>query len=211
MVEACCLATAPRRCWRSRADAPLEAGIGNAEFRQLELEWIDLPTASVDAVLCRWGIMLIVDPDAAAREVRRVLRPGGRAAFAVWDAPESNPWATIPNAVLIDRGLAEPPDPAAPGMFTLAAEGRLQGLLEDAGFTEVEVIAVPLVRRFRSVSEYVGETTELSPIFGGAFQRMDAEQRADVTDRIAEGARPYTGDDGGVALPGSSLVASAVA
>ena len=34
------------------------------EFRQLELEWIDLATATVDAVLCRWGIMLTVDPEA---------------------------------------------------------------------------------------------------------------------------------------------------
>ena len=45
------------------------------EFKQLELEWIDLPTASVDAVLCRWGYMLTVDPAAGMRETRRVLRP----------------------------------------------------------------------------------------------------------------------------------------
>src|ERR1700761_8623925 len=79
---------------RARARA---LGIDNVEFRQLELEWIDLPTASIDAVLCRWGIMLIVDPEAAAQEIRRGLRAGGRAAFSVWDAPERNPWATILN------------------------------------------------------------------------------------------------------------------
>src|SRR5450432_881180 len=73
-----------------------ELGIDNVEFKQLELEWIDLETASVDAVLVRWGIMLIVDPAAAAQEIRRILRPGGRAAFAVWDKPEHNPWAVIP-------------------------------------------------------------------------------------------------------------------
>ncbi len=55
-----------------------QAGIDNVEFRQLELEWIDLETASVDAVLCRWGIMLIVDREAAAQEVRRILKPGGQ-------------------------------------------------------------------------------------------------------------------------------------
>jgi len=116
---------------RERAQA---AGLKNVEFRQLELEWIDMDAASVDAILCRWGIMLIVDPAAAATEIRRVLRPGGRAAFAVWDDSARNPWATIPGRVMIELGHTEPPDPQAPGMFALAAPGRLSELLEDAGF-----------------------------------------------------------------------------
>ena len=77
---------------RERAAAQ---GIYNVEFRQLELEWIDLPTADVDAVLCRWGIMLVVDSETAAQEIRRVLKPGGRAALAVWDEPARNPWTTV--------------------------------------------------------------------------------------------------------------------
>ena len=87
-----------------------QLGVRNVEFRQLNLEWIDLETASVDAVLCRWGFMLILDPSAAARETRRVLRPGGRLAIAVWDEAARNPWATIPGRALIARGLAQPPD-----------------------------------------------------------------------------------------------------
>src|SRR6201996_9812859 len=49
-----------------------QLGVSNVEFRQLELEWIDMETASVDAVLVRWGIRLTIDPAAAAREIRRV-------------------------------------------------------------------------------------------------------------------------------------------
>ena len=44
----------------------------------LNAEWIDLPLASVDVVVCRWGYMLMADPAAALGETRRVLRPGGR-------------------------------------------------------------------------------------------------------------------------------------
>ncbi|MGN6168655.1 MAG: class I SAM-dependent methyltransferase, partial [Solirubrobacteraceae bacterium] len=47
-----------------------ELALDNVEFNRLELEWIDLPTASVDAVICRWGLMLCVDPSAAASEIR---------------------------------------------------------------------------------------------------------------------------------------------
>src|SRR6202046_3544164 len=102
---------------RERAAAQ---GLHNVEFRQLELEWIDLATAEVDAVLCRWGIMLVVDSEAAAQEIRRVLKPGGRAALAGWDEPARNPWTTISSQALIELGFAAPPDPGAPGMFKLA-------------------------------------------------------------------------------------------
>ncbi len=78
---------------RARA---LELGLSNIEFKVLNAEWIDLPLASVDAVLCRWGYMLMADPAAALAETRRVLRPGGRVALAVWDALEANPWALLP-------------------------------------------------------------------------------------------------------------------
>jgi len=88
-----------------------DLGVSNVEFMQLELEWIDLDTASVDAALCRWALMLVGDPATALQEIRRILRPRGQVALAVWDDPECNPWATIPNRALVELGLAEPPNP----------------------------------------------------------------------------------------------------
>jgi SAM-dependent methyltransferase len=186
-----------------------ELGIDNVEFRQLELEWIDLETASVDAVLVRWGIMLIVDPEAAAREIRRVLRPGGRAAFAVWDTPERNPWAVIPGRAMVELGHAEPPDPAAPGMFTLAGDGRLADLLEGAGFQDVVVTPVALHRHYDALSGFIEETIDMSPMFSATYRELDPDEQAKAIAAITAAAQPYVADDGGVTLPGSSLVASA--
>ena len=86
-----------------------ELNLTNVEFQVLNAEWIDLPVASVDVVFCRWGYMLMVDPLAALTETRRVLRPEGHVALAVWDAIEHNPWALLPGAELAERGLIEPP------------------------------------------------------------------------------------------------------
>ncbi|MGZ4176649.1 MAG: class I SAM-dependent methyltransferase [Solirubrobacteraceae bacterium] len=188
-----------------------EAGIDNVEFRQLELEWIDLETASVDAVLVRWGLMLAVDPAAAAREIRRVLRTGGNAAIAVWDARERNPWATIPTNALIELGHAEPPDPDLPGPFALAADGAVAEVLEDAGFTEVEVSPVEMLRRYASIEEMVLESADVSPGFSAAYASLTEEERAGVAAHMASGAAPFTDDDGSVTLPGVSLVARASA
>jgi ubiquinone/menaquinone biosynthesis C-methylase UbiE len=188
-----------------------QLGIDNVEFRQLELEWIDLETASVDAVLVRWGLMLTVDPSAAGREIRRVLRPGGHAALAVWDARERNPWALIPGQALVALGHAEPPDPDIPGPFAMAREGQLAEVLEDSGFTDVAVTPVTLQRHYASAQEIVAESANCSPSFSVTYAELSAEQRAEVAERMVAAAAPYTAPDGSVMLPGVSLVARASA
>jgi SAM-dependent methyltransferase len=193
---------------RQRAAAQ---GISNVEFRLLDLEWIDLPTADVDAVLCRWGIMLVVDPEAAAHEIRRVLKPGGRAVLAVWDEPARNPWTTVAGDALIELGLAKPPDPDEPGMFTLAADGVLRDLLESAGLVDVKVRAIALERRFDGVDQYLAETLAMSSRFRSAYRELDVDTQLEVRRRIARDVRPFAAADGSLALPGSSLVASASA
>jgi SAM-dependent methyltransferase len=188
-----------------------EMGVANVEFKQIELEWIDLETASVDAVLCKWGLMFSTDPETSLREARRVLRPGGRIALAAWDEPAVNAWATMPTSALIELGHIAPPDPDAPGMFVLAAPGRLQGLLEAAGFLDVVVESVDVTRSFTDIEEYVGETREVSSVFGAALDPLTDEQRAAVVQRIADLAMPYTAGDGSLRMSGRSLVAAAEA
>jgi SAM-dependent methyltransferase len=191
---------------RARAE---QLGIDNAEFRQLELEWIDLETATVDAVLVRWGIMLTVDPDAAAREIRRVLRPGGHAALAVWAARERNQWALIPSQALLELGHAEPPDPDMPGPFSLAGDDRLAELLEGAGFTDVSVTAVNLERHYAGAAEIVAESANCSPSFSVTYDGLSEREQAEVAAHMIAAAAPYTAADGSVMLPGVSLVARA--
>jgi SAM-dependent methyltransferase len=193
---------------RTRAE---KLGVHNVEFKQLELEWIDLPTASVDAVLCRWGLMLSVDPGAAAREMRRVLRPGGHVTVSVWADPADNPWATIPTKALIELGLMEPPDPTQPGMFALAAPDALSEVLESAGFVDVVVEPVPVGRQYSDVDSFLAETFDLSAMFVRALAGASEEQRAAVRESIAERLKPFTSGDGLISLPGKTLCAAASA
>ena len=189
---------------RGRAAAQ---GVANVEFRQLDLEWIDLPTADVDAVLCRWGIMLVVDPEAGAREIRRVLRPGGRAVLAVWDEPARNPWTTVATEAMLALGHGSPAEPDAPGMFRLAGDGVLQELLQSAGLVDVQVRPIEITRRFDGIENYVSETLQMSSRLRSAYIELTVEQQAAVQRQIAQFARPYLEADGALMMPGSSLVA----
>lgn len=188
-----------------------DLGVMNVEFRQLELEWIDLETASVDAVLCRWGLMFALDPGAALQEVRRILRPQGRVALAVWDEAEGNPWATIPSRALVELGHVAPPDPDDPGMFALADHDRLRRLLEDAGFLDVRIDSVDLTRSNASIGQFLDEAIDLSSQFGEVWERLSERHRDEVRERIIALAAPFTAVDESVRFPARSLVAAASA
>jgi ubiquinone/menaquinone biosynthesis C-methylase UbiE len=86
-----------------------ELGLRNVDYRLIDAERIELGDDSVDGVLCRFGYILLPDPAAAFAETRRVLRPGGRVALAVWGAMERNPLFAIAGISLYQRG----PHPAA--------------------------------------------------------------------------------------------------
>jgi len=188
-----------------------ELGVENVEFKRLELEWIDMPTASVDAVLCRWGVMLTVDPAAAIQEMRRILRPGGRLALAVWALPEHNQWATIPDRAMVELGHAPVPDPAAPGMFSLSAPDVLQELLEAAGFVDVVVEPLELPHASMTVDEQVEEKLDLSRVFADIYDGLSHDERAAVKAKIRELAEPFVSSDGLITLPARALVAAAEA
>jgi SAM-dependent methyltransferase len=188
-----------------------EQGLDNVEFKQLQLEWIDLPTASVDIVLCRWALMLVIDPAAALRECRRVLKPGGRLAFAVWDLPDKNPWITIMQRALLDLGYVEPQPQSGPGMFALSDRARLTELLDGAGFLDVEIDPVPILRNYASVVDWLGETRDLSRQFAGVWAELGDKQRQALRDHIAAAAGDYADPSGALALPGSSIAAAASA
>jgi SAM-dependent methyltransferase len=114
-------------------------GLTNVEYRVLDAENMDLPDDSADAVFCRFGYMLMADPATALRETRRVLRDGGRLAFAVWQTPDRNPWAAIPGMTLVERGHMPMPQPGDPGIFALGDRDRVHTLVAGAGFGEPRI------------------------------------------------------------------------
>src|SRR3954447_17565041 len=96
------------------AAAQRRAKVSNVRFRQMDLSTpLDQPAASIDSVLCRWGYMLLEDPEAALKETRRILKQDGKLALAAWTGPDDNLWSAAPTRALRERGLVPPPqDPA---------------------------------------------------------------------------------------------------
>jgi SAM-dependent methyltransferase len=193
---------------RARAS---QLGIENVEFRTIDAEWIDLPTADLDGVIARWGYMLLADPATALGETRRVLRPGGRVALAAWTDPADNPWASAPPAELVAMGAIDEPDPDEPNMFAFRDPRHIEQLLEEAGFTDIAIEQIPIVFEYPSLDDWWDTQLDMSTRLASAVVTLTPAQRDDLRDAIDARLAQYVAPDGTVALPGRTHVATASA
>lgn len=186
-----------------------DRGLTNVSTAVLDLEAIDAEDASFDVVLCREGLMFAVDPRHAAAEIRRVLRPGGRVAIAVWGPRTDNPWLGIVfDAVTAVTGFPVPP-PGVPGPFALDDRAQLGDILETAGFASIaiEEIATPL--RSPSFEHWWSRTSALAGPIAAIIARLDADSTAELHRQLRVAAAPYT-TPAGLELPGLAIVAIGV-
>ena len=185
-----------------------ERGLGNVTGRVLDLEEIDEPDDAYDVVLCREGLMLVPDPDRAAREIGRVLRPGGRAVLSVWGPRARNPWLAVVFDVVGAQLGAPMPPPGIPHPFSLDDADRLGGLLADAGLSHVEVSDLPTPYVAASVDEWWERTCALAgPLARRLATLPDGAARA-LRARARKAIAAYE-TPVGLEIPGVSLIASA--
>jgi ubiquinone/menaquinone biosynthesis C-methylase UbiE len=100
-------------------------------------EALPLAGASVDRVLCGLGLMFFPDEDAALREMRRVLRPGGRIAFRSGRRRREVP--LIECALACMRRLLPPPKVARPSIFRCGDPEWLRRRIASADFHDIEI------------------------------------------------------------------------
>jgi ubiquinone/menaquinone biosynthesis C-methylase UbiE len=176
-------------------------GLANVEYRVLDAERMDLDDDSVDAVVCRWGYMLMADPAAALRESRRVLRDGGPLAFAVWAAPDRNPWAALPAMTLVQRGHMPPPEPGAPGIFAMADPDSIRTLVTGAGFAEPELEEIEFDFRYADFDEFWDVLIRVAGPLARAIEALPEDERQATREAIEQSIAPFRAEDGSYATP----------
>ena len=185
-----------------------ELGLTNVDYRVMDAERIELEDDSVDGVLCRCGYMLMPDPAAALADTRRVLRPGGRLTLAVWREADRNPWISIVGRMLLERGHVPPPEPGAPGMFTMARDERIRELLEGAGFTVRRMEEIPVLFVYESLEEYIERARDTGGVFARVWREVPDGEREEMESRLEEAFAPFA-IDGGYEFPGVAVAAAA--
>lgn len=185
-------------------------GVSNVSTRVLDAEHIDLGGEEpFDAVLCRFGYMLMADPLQALRESGRALRPDGRLVLAVWGPGDENPWLSIILNAVMSHLNAPPPQPGAPGPFSLGDRDRLKTLVEQAGLADVEVAEVEAKQRYDSLAAWWDEILDVSGPLATMLNALPEEDRAKIRAAALAEAEQFGGENEAV-FPASIVCAKAL-
>ena len=124
------------------------------EWKAGRAEQLPFPDASFDAVVSQFGLMFFDDRVQALREMRRVLKPGGRLAVAVWDRLENSPgYAAM--AGLLERLFGRRIASELHAPFALGDPEALRALFAEAGLGEAKVATHAGTARFPSIEAWV--------------------------------------------------------
>ncbi len=182
-----------------------QLGVRDVEFRTMELEWIDATAASLDGILCRFGYMHAVDPEAALRDARRVLRPSGRLVLATWAGPEHNVWLSALPEEAERAGHVAAREPAAPGAFALSDPARIEELLDLAGFDEPTVEPIDLTFTAPDLDAMWNTIREMSSSMRPVLEELSPADHYNLRDAVEARWAPFVQPDGRVAIPGRAL------
>ncbi len=163
-------------------------GINNIETLACDVSEIPFVDNSFDAISCRFGFMFFPDMLLAAKEMARVLKPGGRIATSVWNVPEKNFWITAMMGTINQHIELPAPLPGAPGMFRCSKEGLMADIFRQAGLKNISVTEVKSKMNCGNASVYWNVMTEVAaPVvaaLGNADNLLQEKIRSEVYQAV---------------------------
>ena len=182
-----------------------DAELANVEVRLMDAQDLDLREGQFDAASCACGLMFCADPASTVSQVRRVLRPGGHFAVAVWDGPANSPYFGLIGSVLAE--VLPPVRGSAPAGRPLASSAEVEDVLARGGLSEIAVERCSVTFEIDSVDHYWNVMMQ----FGAGIAQKVATLPLDAVARAREALRRAAGPHlhaGHLRLAATALCAS---
>lgn len=167
-------------------------GLKNVQFRQCTADSLSFPNNSFDAAVCRLGLMFVPDPVAAVREMLRVVKPGGRLAFAVWDKSEVNPFCYLVTNVISKHVTSPAADPDAPNAFRFAETGQLASVVTEAGASDVEERVVSFdIEAPISARQFWTMRSQTSDTLREKLARLSTDEQTQIAGEVEQAVKEF--------------------
>jgi ubiquinone/menaquinone biosynthesis C-methylase UbiE len=176
------------------------------EFKESDAESLDLEDSSFDATLCRWGLMLMPNPNVVIGKICSSLVSGGRFAAAVWAEATKVPVLSLATRIISSQIQMPAPPLGVPNPFSLADTNKLEDSLARAGFRDIHMDSVIVTFEFESGEDYCRYCQSASPSARIALSKVPEERKGDVWRKVAEeAARNYGTANGLIKMDNESI------
>jgi ubiquinone/menaquinone biosynthesis C-methylase UbiE len=176
------------------------------QFKESDAENLDLANSSFDAALCRWGLMLFPNLDAAIGKIYSSLVSGGRFAAAVWADATKVPIISLTTRTIASQIQMSAPPPGVPNPFSLADTNKLENSLARTGFGDIHIDTVIVTFEFESGEDYCRYCKAVSASARVALSKETGERKEDVWRKVAEEAvRTYGTANGLIKMDNESI------
>ena len=180
--------------------------VPHGRFQQGDAQALPFPAESFDAALCGYGLMHLPEPAAALREILRVLRPGGRASFSVWDATGAG--FTLVYEAVRARGSMDVALPHGPDFFQFGSPQRMQSALAEAGFADTAAFPFGQEWTVANADRYIESILNGTVRAAAVLAAQSGEATAGVRSYIAEYLTRFRTSAGDLAVPMPAIIGS---
>jgi ubiquinone/menaquinone biosynthesis C-methylase UbiE len=157
----------------------------NIKWQQADALALPFGDASFDVVACQFGAMFFPDRVKGYAEARRVLRPGGRLLFNVWDRIEQNDFSNVVQETLRQVFPENPPQFVTRTPHGYHDQSRIRADLTEAGFTEIAIETVTHLSKAGSPRDPAFAFCQGTPM-RGEIESRGAPSLEAATERVAE-------------------------
>jgi SAM-dependent methyltransferase len=145
------------------------------DWQEGNAESLPCPDNAFDVVLCQMGLQFVPGKLAALREMRRVLKTGGRALVSV-PGPKPHLFAVLTDALA--RHFGPQPAAFADRVFSMHDVDEIKELMRSAGFRDVSVEAKPKPLRLPAPADFLWQYIYSTPLAEAATKAGEAKRAA---------------------------------
>ncbi len=181
-------------------------GMTNTTFSVMDAEKLTFTANAFDLVVSRFGFQIFTNPDVAAGQAYRVLKPGGEIGVTVWSTGDKVPALHALVGPMLQ--YAEPDETGyLPTPYELGGDGELVKFLRKVGFREAREERVTVKFHFKDEEEYFSVVLNSTP-FGHSLSEEDSDVQKKVLRKARSNLQAWKGRSG-ITLPAEIVIVTA--